>query len=744
MINASTEFKNLIFNDCQFLSIVTIVLADSTELELTNEDILNDGITINQSLASKSSFQVGTVNSSSLNIKLINYDNRYEDINFVNARIEVKIGAQLSESTEYVDKGVYYVDKQTFNGGIVTLIAYDRIADFDTNYTGGYSGTAQSLIADIATKYSLNFVSTNMENASTQITIPENENSGYTDREIVSYICQITGNNAYINNEGDLVCRWYDFNKIEQFNYIKAHKEDTDSIVAGVFENMEDVEVFIQAGEFTDISTNLDTNPLIVTTIFGIPTIGREDVIITGTKFVSTGGTSGTSGVDSYIIEISGNPLALGKESEYASLLGDVVIGNSFRTVNFATIKNPLIEAGDIAIIDYRGKTYVTVLTNVDFSISRNLKLVCGAETAANTTSVRTSSASRAYKEATNYSQETLALYDYAMQNLLSLITKSYGIYKIIETTTDNDSIFYLSSKATLAESTGLPVWKMDGDSFKVTSSYQGNQTIWHDGISSTGVLYKNIFSIIGLNLSWLTGGGELSIGKANNGSGRVVIYDNSNAEVAYIDNTGININKGAISIGDFEVDSNGNLSAVNASLEGDINASSGSIGLYELVTNTNIDKGLSYVSSSITPDYDSKFLYHKIGDSTNSTPETITEISPYKGFYASKSENNSTDIVKSTRLNQDGLTMWDSDNSNGVNLAIDTDRVSFKQFSAVDETSGIVEISGTSKEFIKTDGSTTDIGVDTMAYLNDVAIICQASAPTPVVGKTIIWIQTS
>ena len=44
---------------------------------------------------------------------------------------------------------------------------------------------------------------------------------------------------------------------------------------------------------------------------------------------------------------------------------------------------------------------------------------------------------------------------------------------------------------------------------------------------------------------------------------------------------------------------------------------------------------------------------------------------------------------------------------------------------------------------FLRSNGSTTDLGVNTTAYVNGVRVVCQSTQPATVSGKTIVWIQT-
>lgn len=731
MITASTELKNKIYSSTQLLASVTITLTDNTVITLDNSGIMSGGLTIKQSQSSNSRFEVGTVNASSLTLQLVNFDNRYDGVDFTDAQIVVRIGAELSETTEYVNKGVYFVDKQTFSGGVVTLVAYDKIADFDSDYTGNLTGAAYLLLSDIATKYSIGIVYNKMNNPNTVITIPTSDIT-YTDREIVSYICQITGNNAFMNNVGQLVIKWYDVDKIDDFSFIAAHQEDEDNILAGVFENMEDVVVCIEAGEFEDIGSGVASNPLIVTTIFGIPTIGREDVVITGAKFSTMEGTEVISGTDDYCIEVKDNPLATGNESTYAALLAGVVVGNTFRTVTLKTIKNPLIESGDVAIIQYKNKIYATIFTNVEFKIGSNLGLVCGAETPGYNTAVKSSEAAKAYKKSVEKTESLISTYDASMQALTNLMAMSFGVYKIEETLSDGSKIFYMASKPTLAESYGSSVWKMTANTFTVTDDYQGDNTVWRAGVDSQGNFVVNILSAIGINFDWARGG-TLSLGGYNNTNGVLNVYDENNAQIGYWNNTGIHLNKGSISINNnFSVNDSGYLTATNATVQGTITADSGSIGLWTIEPNSGSTKGgLVYENDDPGEIESVKYLYMEVGNS--SFGYNILDLSVSNGIRVYHTASLSSVPTKASSIKYGEIAA--SENGHGIKIYSDGSNGCLGWVNNA--------IYGSPTKILATDGSNTDLGQSTTAYVNGVRVVCQSSQPAAVSGKTIVWIQT-
>lgn len=736
MITASTELKNKIFTSTTLLANVTITLTDNTVITLDNSGIMSGGLTIKQSQSSNSRFEVGTVNASSLTLQLVNFDNRYETTDFTDAQIVVRIGAELSETTEYVNKGVYFVDKQTFSGGVVTLVAYDKIADFDSDYSGNLTGAAYQLLYNIATKYAIGINYSKMNNPNTVITIPSSDDTTYTDREIVSYICQITGNNAFMNNVGQLVIKWYDVDKIDNFSFIAAHQEDEDKILAGVFEDMEDVVVCIEAGEFEDIGSGVASNPLIVTTIFGIPTIGREDVVITGAKFSTMDGTEVLSGTDDYCIEVKDNPLATGNESTYAALLAGVVVGNTFRTVTLKTVKNPLIESGDVAIIQYKNRLYATIFTNVEFKIGSNLSLVCGAETPGYNTAVKSSEAAKVYKKSVQKTESLISTYDATMQALTNLMAMSFGVYKIEETLSDGSKIFYMASKPTLAESYGSSVWKMTANTFTVTDDYQGDNTQWRAGVDSQGNFVVNILSAIGINFDWARGG-TLSLGGYNNTNGVLNVYDENNTQIGYWNNTGIHLNKGSISINNnFSVNSSGNLTATNATVQGTITADSGSIGLWTIEPNSGATKGgLVYENDDIGEIDPVKYLYMRVGNPAEGSPMSVIDVSASNGLYMYSTSQMSSTPVYTSRIKPNFIKLTNRTTGGCLYMFAD-DYATLAYGTGVDTSAyGI--------NFLRSNGSTTDLGVNTTAYMNGVRVVCQSSQPAAVSGKTIVWIQT-
>ena len=80
------------------------------------------------------------------------------------------------------------------------------------------------------------------------------------------------------------------------------------------------------------------------------------------------------------------------------------------------------------------------------------------------------------------------------------------------------------------------------------------------------GLYYKNGQLYISFSAAL---GGELTLGGANNGNGKLVIRDSNGNQVGYIDNTGVNFTKGTFS---------GSLSSADGTFTGELNANAGNI----------------------------------------------------------------------------------------------------------------------------------------------------------------------
>lgn len=531
---ATNEFKENIKNGYPLYGSCKITLNDGTVLLPEKSDFLmnNQGFRIIRSCSSTSSFDIGTVSAAELDLKLINYDGHLNDYDFEGAKIEkVNVNMTKSDGTiESIPKGIFYVETQDFNGGIVTLTAYDRLADMDKPYTGDKSGTVQALVTSLATKYSLVLQNNNFNNYDLKISLPSNTME-YTDREILGYLAQITCNNVYIDVNGYLVLAWY--GDTEQYAFVDAgnFKEPSKDIIsAGDVKDMATRDI-ISAGLFGEI------NGLhLIDTVFSTNSVGISDVLITGITVMDNENNEYNAGSKGYVLKIENNPFVNANNGQnIADRVWKIAQLTRFRPMKVSILPNPLLDIGDCIYVKIKDNYYETVITNIDFAIGSYTELSIGAESPSKNASYTSQISAEVKKAITQSASQTSAL----SSQFANLITQSLGMYEIHDTQADGSVITYLTSKPTLAESIGGTVWRMALNIFTVTNNYQGEATVWESGFDSQGNLKANVLEVIGISFDWAKGG-RLQLGNKKNADGEMKVYDANGNLIGSWDNNGL------------------------------------------------------------------------------------------------------------------------------------------------------------------------------------------------------------
>lgn len=506
MLSGSGELQEYISKGDSFKSNANLTLTNGTTIKLTPSDFLfGGGFSIESATSNRNTFDIGAVIPKKLTMKLINYEGQFNLYDFESAYVtNTEVFATLpSGTTETIKKGQFKVDKQVFNSGIVTLTCYDKLAELDTLYSGVYTEqTALEFCQYIADKLGISLNATNFNNRTMTFIIPQ---ESYTDRDLLNYVLQATCNFAYIDVNNQLVIRWYDLATLDVaddlINAGTFRLPSVDIYDAGNFTDMSDSQQVFDAGTFTDISRRLN-----IETIFGSPTVDVDNVVITGVIVKDIDGNEYVSGTKAYAITIDSNPLIKGREQEVSKAVADIIVGMTFRPMNITALNNPLIEAGDIATVVIKSNPYATIFTNVTYGIGKRSKLVCGAESPGKNSSVRNTESNKAYiqsKEYTNTKVETaISSYDKAIQDLTTLMSQSFGVFKTEEKQDDGSIVYYMHNKPSLSDSNIQ--WKMTADGLAVSTDYGEN---WNAGIDASGNAVVNVLSAVGISADWIKGG---------------------------------------------------------------------------------------------------------------------------------------------------------------------------------------------------------------------------------------------
>ena len=245
-------------------------------------------------------------------------------VNLSGKEIEVFQGINVNGTMEYVKLGKFKVLKPNDIRGRVSYQCVDRMTYLmDMPYFSELSvpTTDIEILQEICSQVSISLANTNLT-SHTMNTIP----SGYTRREVISYIAQFQGKNAIINDDGNLELIWY-----KESGY-----------------TVDDNKIYFDGT--ADINDETDY------TLGYIECTVRSSDGSSETTLTSGSGTTG--------IRISNPFMTQAILDEVFSVIG----GFSFRSCTFEFLGDFRLEVGDIVTVNTNGQTYKVPIMQLDQS----------------------------------------------------------------------------------------------------------------------------------------------------------------------------------------------------------------------------------------------------------------------------------------------------------------------------------------------------------------------------------------
>lgn len=515
--NVSNLFKDVIKNGGPFYCYATVVLSDGTELTLDSEkDFSIDGNSYDES--SGSGFPLGVALSKSINIGILNADDRFSKYDFYMARITLYTEADLSDGTkERIKEGTFTVTEPTASGELIDIVAYDDMYKANKEYTPAIQFPASALyvLQDVCGRCDMNLGSATFTNSDFQIeAVPE----GLTCRQAIGFIAMIALGNAVCDANNRLVIKTYDFSLFETADIITGGLigDDTqDSISGGEFGDA--LQDYISGGQFGDAS-----NLHILSEFSSDPDICTDDVVITGIRMDVEDEEGNTSyilyGTRDYALNID-NDLVAGKEQEFVKMVGDKLIGVIVRPFSGSFFPDPTIEFMDpVYVLDRKDNIYQSFVCNHSLEYLGNSTISNELESPSRNDSAYQSGATEAYRKAREEAKKQRSEWEKAMEDLMNRVNNSSGLYTTEEEQPDGSTIYYMHDKPTLEES--MIIWKMTAEAFAVSND--GGKT-YSAGLTVDGNLIATIMSTIGINFDWGIGG-------------TLIIRNEDGEEVVYMD----------------------------------------------------------------------------------------------------------------------------------------------------------------------------------------------------------------
>lgn len=537
MINASQEFKNLVRKGVKLVNYADITLKDGTVLNLGPSDFSIGGFSMTDK-TSNGKFEIGTAIAKTINVTIANHTNKFSAYDFYKSIIYMYVAVEKEDGTVLKErKGKYYVINPVTPNDTIKLSGVDSMCLFDKPYNANtaFPATLQTILSDCCLDCGVNIGFEEFDNWNFVVM---NKPEDCTYRQVVSWVAQIAGCHARINNNDYLELVWYDTSSLEKVNIDGGNYfvYENDNIIDGGDFTTYESDLIIDGGSFTDYS------PPNITKIKP-PTVSTDNVVITGVK-VEYNKKEVILGNEDYLIIVKDNPFVSDKENEVCQYLFDKMIGLSFRPLSCQMVNNPLFEPFDSCYVyDRKGNVYFTLINSVTYTISGFTTISCNADDPVRNESSYVSESAKAIVQAKRETANQLTLYDKAVQNMNLLAANSMGLYRESEIQSDGSFIYYMSNRPIVKNNDGIcefelnsVVYKMTGDGFFVSTD--GGVT-YTSGFDSEGNAIVNVLSAIGITFDWARGG-TLSLGGDNNINGSMVVYDAENNIVGRFNKDGL------------------------------------------------------------------------------------------------------------------------------------------------------------------------------------------------------------
>ena len=502
MINVSNEFKKLMNVRTDFKENAEITFADGSVLNLTEKDftVSNNNVT---DASETSGIPLGVAVCRSIQIELMNDDDRFSEYDFFGATIRLYLTFQLSETVEKIEYGTFTVLTPETYGTTVIITALDDMykadRDYSTNIT--YPASLQTILVDACNTLDISLGSTSFHNSDFVV---NEKPTDITFRQMFGYIAMIAGGNARIDTTGRMRILSYDFKKLERVSQI------IDGGIYSPWNNPIDLDGGSfspwNLGDVADGGTFIDRNEYHSLSNWSNLKVDTDDVVITGvqTTYTDVENEEHTVmyGVEGYVLAVE-NPLIVGQEEFAVGLIGNVMVGGRFRQFIGDLVSNPTIEFMDIAVIaDRKGNMYASFMTDIAFQFFGFTTLKNSAEPALRNSAKTYSDATKTLVKARELVKNERTAREQAVAQLAKDLKNSSGLFMTEDVQPDGSTIYYMHDKPTLAES--MIVWKLTALAFGISTD--GGKTYPY-GFTVNGDLITRLLYAEGIDASYINAG---------------------------------------------------------------------------------------------------------------------------------------------------------------------------------------------------------------------------------------------
>lgn len=465
----SSDTLNLLRSDKHISVTVNVSPVIGDAFTLTNSDIILGSFSIDRNSISGENIEIGNSESTEVKFSLNNMDGNF------NQKLEgAELYIVLSLNSENIPAGYFIVDQVDKGDDIITITALDNMSRFNRIYVNnvGETGTLFQILNQACIDCGVTLYDLTFTNSTLSVNVPVADGQ-LTYHEVVSYIAEMAGSNAYIYFDGQLHLNWYGETSSSPLNITASDR-------------------------FSHSDSETETS------ITGIVCdIGEESFEI-GTK--------------EYAISIIDNPFIT--EDNVSSVLNTIyskISTLSFVAFDFTVHGFPHIWPMDeVLVTDPYGRVYTTYVMKHNYVLNGNSKMSSKGKSGIEAGYASIAPFTDRQRQIINItssqiSNDVASNYQLSMFEFNKLMTNSLGYYESFETGVDGAIIRYIHDAPTKEASTNI--YKQTADGFAFTNDgWNDGSPVWQTGMTADGNIIGKVLSVIGINAEWI----NISLGGRN------------------------------------------------------------------------------------------------------------------------------------------------------------------------------------------------------------------------------------
>lgn len=469
MYKVSAEELNL-FRKCYRQTILIKVFGIDGLTELTEADILENGLTVDRYCFSSGKLEIGSAVASELSVKLDNHLGKFDTVDFDGAVFSVSVGIKKWDAKQWenaalyhIPLGIFTVDDITKDESSITLNALDNMVKFDKPFDSDitFPTTVGDLLQKACTACGVLPQTTDFPNASYRV-IECPEGDDLTWRQIVQWIAEIAGTNAWVDWNGHLRLTWF---------------EDTD----------------IEITSFDRYSSETE----------------EYSVTVTGVQIVDTNDAKSLAGDTGCVLNIEGNKLIQQGAGALAQRIYGIVEGFRYLPYSCTTRAFPFLFPMDTLVyVDKKGVRHKTIVSAVTYTVNGAMSLAgegIGKTENERSPASGTTKQEKLIIEKVKQSLEKDSAGKYStLVNLNQTIGGAFGLYQT-EAEKDGGKSLYFHDKPTLEDSTIIYTFNSGG--FAWTDAWQKGDPIWRYGFTQDGNAVFHILAAYKIQADYLEAG---------------------------------------------------------------------------------------------------------------------------------------------------------------------------------------------------------------------------------------------